>query len=186
VECYPCPRLLSHTLMVTNSPYTRATYRYTPMLALMLAPNEFIHPAFGKILFSVADVLIPVVLREVTPQSYAWLAVLWLFNPMPANIATRGSAESVLGLLVCATLLAASKQRWFTTAVLLGVSVHFKIYPFIYGFSLLFAIDDHLPLSKGPTTARFWIRLVTHEQRIRLFLHSVATFIVLSGAMYLM
>ena len=172
--------------MMILSPYTRATYRYTPLLALMLTPNEFIHSAFGKVLFSVADVLIPVALREVLPQSHVWLAVLWLFNPMPANIATRGSAESVLGLLVCATLLAASKQKWFTAAVLLGVSVHFKIYPFIYGFSLLFAVDDHLPLSDESTTARYWIGWMENKQRIRLFLRSVATFLVLSGAMYLM
>jgi len=172
--------------MVIFSPYTRATYRYTPLLALMLAPNESVHLAFGKVLFSVADVLIPVVLREVFPQSRTWLAVLWLFNPMPANIATRGSAESVLGLLVCATLLAASKQRWFIASALLGVSVHFKIYPFIYGFSLLFAIDDHPPLSKESKTAQCWIRWLTHMQRIHLFLRSVATFLILSGAMYLM
>jgi phosphatidylinositol glycan class M len=152
----------------------------------MLTPNEFIHPAFGKVLFSVADVFIPVVLRQVLPQSHAWLAVLWLFNPIPANIATRGSAESVLGLLVCATLLAANKQRWCAAAVLLGVSVHFKIYPFIYGFSLLFAIDDHLSLSKEPTIARYWMGWVTHKQRIHIFLRSVTTFLILSGAMYLM
>lgn len=152
----------------------------------MLTPNEFIHSAFGKSLFSVADVLIPVVLREVLPQSHAWLAVLWLFNPMPANIATRGSAESVLGLLVCATLLAASRQRWFIAAVLLGVSVHFKIYPFIYGFSLLFAIDDHSPLSNEPNATRSWVGWITHVQRIHLFLRSATTFLILSGAMYLM
>jgi GPI mannosyltransferase 1 subunit M len=172
--------------MVIVSPYTRATYRYTPLLALMLTPNEFIHPAFGKILFSVADVLIPVVLREVLPQSQTWLAVLWLFNPMPANIATRGSAESVLGLLVCMTLLAVSKQRWFTAAVLLGVSVHFKIYPFIYGFSLLFAINDHNSLSKESITAGHWVEWTTWKQRILLFLRSVATFLILGGAMYFM
>jgi len=174
--------------MVTTSPYTRATYRYTPLLALMLTPNECIHSAFGKILFSVADVLIPVVLRGVLPQSHAWLAVLWLFNPMPANIATRGSAESILGLLVCSTLLAASKQKWFAAAVLLGVSVHFKIYPFICGFSLLFAIDDHSPSSKESKTktAWSWIGWITNAQRIHLFLHSAAAFLILSGAMYLM
>lgn len=133
-----------------------------------------------------ADVLIPVVLREVLPQSHAWLAVLWLFNPMPANIATRGSAESVLGLLVCATLLAASKQRWFIAAVLLGVSVHFKIYPFIYGFSLLFAIDDLPPLSNESNATRSWVGWITHVQRIHLFLRSATTFLILSGAMYLM
>jgi phosphatidylinositol glycan class M len=179
--------------MVITSPYTRATYRYTPLLALILTPNEYIHPAFGKILFSVADVLIPVVLRGVLPQSHshAWLALLWLFNPMPANIATRGSAESILGLLVCATLLAATKQKWFVTAILLGVSVHFKIYPFICGFSLLFAIDDdhhHPPLSEESNTAQSssWIGWMTNAQRIHLFLCSATTFLILSGAMYLM
>jgi phosphatidylinositol glycan class M len=177
--------------MVINSPYTRATYRYTPLLAFILTPNEYIHPAFGKILFSIADVLIPVVLRGVLPQSqsHAWLAVLWLFNPMPANIATRGSAESILGLLVCATLLAANKQKWFVAAILLGVSVHFKIYPFICGFSLLFAIDDDQPpLCEESNTARSscWIRWMTNAQRIHLFLRSAATFLILSGAMYLM
>ena len=151
----------------------------------MLTPNESIHPAFGKILFSVADVLIPVVLRQVTPQPYAWLAVLWLCNPMPANIATRGSAESVLGLLLCSTLLVASQRRWFAAAVLLGISVHFKIYPFIYGFSLLFAVDDQIPSFKESTTARYWIGRITHKERVCLFLGSVATFLILSGAMYL-
>ena len=172
--------------MVITSPYTRATYRYTPLLALMLTPNEYIHPAFGKILFSVADVLIPVVLREVHPESQAWLAVLWLFNPMPANIATRGSAESILGLLVCATLLAASKQKWSIAAVLLGVSVHFKIYPFICGFSLLFAIDNRHPLSRESKTSWSWIGWITNAQRINLLLRSAAAFLILSGAMYLM
>ena len=40
-----------------NSPYTRQTYRYTPLLALILAPNEWLHPSFGKYLFAGCDII---------------------------------------------------------------------------------------------------------------------------------
>ena len=39
-----------------QSPYERSTYRYPPILALLVTPNFLLFPEWGKLLFSVADV----------------------------------------------------------------------------------------------------------------------------------
>ncbi|KZV86935.1 hypothetical protein EXIGLDRAFT_680471 [Exidia glandulosa HHB12029] len=122
-----------------GDPYERATYRYTPMLALLLLPNEFVHPAFGKLLFVAADILIAVLLRRIARLTHvrnaeAYIALGWLFNPLSFSISTRGSSEAVLGVLVLAVLHSALRgDNDVRTAALLGLAVHFKIYPFIYG-----------------------------------------------------
>ena len=40
-----------------ESPYMRSTYRYTPILAGLLVPNWWWFPEYGKVLFSLADVV---------------------------------------------------------------------------------------------------------------------------------
>ncbi len=115
-----------------------------------MIPNEFVHHTFGKVLFAGCDILIGCILYFLSTDGLPrkehdasvrkrmwWVTALWLLNPMPANISTRGSAESVLGLIVISTLALATSGRMDATAVFLGLATHFKIYPFIYGASLL-------------------------------------------------
>ncbi|RDB23052.1 GPI mannosyltransferase 1 [Hypsizygus marmoreus] len=40
-----------------GDPYTRETYRYTPLLALLLTPNDWLHPSFGKYFFAACDII---------------------------------------------------------------------------------------------------------------------------------
>ena len=43
-------------VLAGRSPYERSTYRYTPLLALALAPVALFRP-WGKVVFSAADLL---------------------------------------------------------------------------------------------------------------------------------
>src|SRR5437016_2884045 len=125
-----------------RSPYHRATYRYTPLLAWMLLPTTWPGGywfSFGKILFAASDVVVGwmiwALLRRRRGQSEGAAlayACTWLLNPMVATISTRGSSEGLLCVMVVAVLWAVEMRHVRLAGVLLGLSVHFKIYPFIY------------------------------------------------------
>ncbi|GAA5977543.1 hypothetical protein JCM10908_005009 [Rhodotorula pacifica] len=130
-----------------GDPYARATYRYTPLVALLLVPSEWIHPAFGKVLFALADLLVGgllyrLLIRRRASAAYATKAVagIWLLNPIIANISIRGSSESIVGAIVVTTLACADRGKWDAAAALFGLAVHVKIFPFMYGSSLIAAI----------------------------------------------
>ena len=136
------------------SPYERETYRYTPLLAWILLPTAWPGAAwfsFGKILFATADVvagwLIVLVLRSpaggggMKTERALKFASIWLLNPIVATISTRGSSEGLLGVMVVALLWAVLSRRIVLAGVLLGLAVHFKIYPFIYGISILWYLE---------------------------------------------
>lgn len=131
-----------------DSPYARATYRYTPLLAILLTPNIFLFYSFGKCLFALADLVIGylihqiLILRGMPSKRALWLDALWLLNPMVANISTRGNAESLLGCMVLGTLYLFMTRRFYPACAIFGLAVHFKIYPVIYALPLLFLLDN--------------------------------------------
>lgn len=172
------------------SPYDRDTYRYTPLLALLLLPNELVHATWGKWLFASCDIGIGLVLfniflrttksRSDKPTNAAWwVGGLWILNPMVANISTRGSAESVLGLMVVSSLGLIIQGKDELAAIVLGLAVHFKIYPVIYGTSVLAVLA-----AKEAQLGRGIVKGWGSWRQIKFGLLCGGTFLVMGGLMY--
>ncbi|KAH0583448.1 GPI mannosyltransferase 1 [Termitomyces sp. J132] len=205
----PLIRVIPESRAVVGDPYTRETYRYTPLLASLLAPNIWLYPAFGKCLFAACDILNGVLIyrlllshvlnergtkikaedkspeqkkvsnRELKAQA-TFYSALHLLNPLVFSISTRGSSESVLSSLVLLTLYAALHSRWDAAAILLGLSTHWKIYPVIYGVACLGVIG-------GAERAQGWkgyMRALVNAKTLRFTMLSAGTFFVLGGACF--
>jgi len=56
-------------------------------------------------------------------------------------ISTRGNAEGLLGFMTSLLILLVQRGQPLQAGLLLGFAVHFKIYPFIYAPTILFALD---------------------------------------------
>lgn len=176
-----------------RSPYDRATYRYTPLLAWILLPTTWggLWFEFGKALFAAGDVvagwLIFRILRtDGMPVGRALkFASIWLLNPMVANISTRGSSEGLLAVLVVALLWAVKSRRVIVGGCLLGLGVHFKIYPFIYAFSIAWYLDGSNDRTESTerSVAGSVLSLINRD-RISLAVSSLTTFMGLNAIMY--
>ncbi|PWN18459.1 hypothetical protein BCV69DRAFT_285087 [Microstroma glucosiphilum] len=128
-------------LAAMGNPYARPTFRYTPLLAILMSPGAWAGPGsfaeniWGKLLFVLADLAAGVLMWDIAlrrkrargrvnapaPTSFPAsvfgkggslprllsqpthsVGLLWLLNPFPAQIATRGSSEAIL----CVAILA--------------------------------------------------------------------------------
>lgn len=187
-----------------RSPYARDTYRYTPLLAWLLYPTSWGGAwfDFGKLIFSAGDLvtglLIYLTLRAYSPSGAATPAMsrdralkyasIWLLNPMVANISTRGSSEGLLAVIVTALLWATVRGHARLAGALLGLGVHFKIYPFIYAVSILWWWDrQHAgswdgPRSDNRTNSWFWAQFI-NRKRFQLALFSFVVFMGLNLVM---
>jgi phosphatidylinositol glycan class M len=165
-----------------SSPYERATFRYTPLLPLILSPS-LIHPLLGKLTLSLLSLLVPYFLLEGPNPAGFWTThALWTLNPFVLNITTRGSPEAIIVLLVVITLYYLRKADEPGTvhrgryeslaAVAWAASVSWKIYPVIYGV----AIWSSLSARHGLFGRSVW----------RFGLVSLATFVLFNGALWSM
>jgi len=176
-----------------ESPYKRATYRYTPLLAIILVPNEFLHPAFGKVLFAAGDICIGVLLARilharpgVSASRAKTLVCLWLFNPIGINVSTRGNAEALVSLLVLAALSAVQEGRVVAGGAWLGLATHCKIYPIIYSLPLFLSIPSDAQAGAG-VVRRFFAarRLLLALSASLAFLASTLFFFIIYGHEFL-
>lgn len=172
-----------------GSPYDRATYRYTPLLALILTPNHLVHPCWGKVLFSLSDLIVGFLLYQLCPNPREkahharMVNLVWLLNPFVINISTRGSSESILGVVIIAFLYSAKRSNWDLAAILLGLAVHLKIYPFLYGAAVLARLRTEQRKSTKNNLLTHWIYSINRHQ-VRFSLISFSTFIILNSIMY--
>lgn len=124
-----------------KSPFLRKTYRYTPILAWLLQPNVFI-PIFGKLLFSICDILVGLLIRTITFRFSKnrlismKCSLLWLFNPLTLSVSTRGNCESIISFLVLLFLYILMSdelnvRKSIIAGLIYGLSVHVKIYPIV-------------------------------------------------------
>lgn len=166
-----------------GSPYERATYRYTPLLAWLLIPNQyFAH--WGKFIFASGDILAGwLMLRLLRAQKLStdWAAI-WLLNPMVAVISTRGNCEGLLGALAVGLIYAVRMDHIAIAGVMLGLAVHFKVYPIIYAPSVLWALDS--PHSDPEDTKLSQCLKFFNYRRLVFAATSLITFISLSAFMF--
>ncbi|RZC40764.1 GPI mannosyltransferase 1 [Asbolus verrucosus] len=52
-----------------KSPYERHTYRYSPLVAIFLIPNVLLHHSFGKILFSIVDLIDAILIKNIVQNT---------------------------------------------------------------------------------------------------------------------
>jgi phosphatidylinositol glycan class M len=178
-----------------QSPYARDTYRYTPLLAWLLLPTAWGREwfSFGKVLFAVADIIAGYLIVLILKSTYGMpvgralkFASIWLLNPMVATISTRGSSEGLLGVLAVGLLWAVTERKIKLAGCILGIAVHFKIYPFIYAFSIVWWLDDErlgLPTS-SVSDKRARIFKFINGARLSLAAYSFASFMALNGLMF--
>ena len=129
-----------------SSPFDRDTYRYTPLLALLLTPNIFLHENFGKILFSFVDILVGILINKILSLQHVseklknTCAFIWLYNPFTIIISTRGNADSVAVILVMLSLYLFLQDKYIQAGFLHAISIHFRLYPLIFSIPMYFSL----------------------------------------------
>lgn len=130
-----------------ESPYQRPTYRYTPLLAWILTPNIWLNANFGKLAFSIVDIINGLLIFGDVDARFGSRAALtsmslWLFNPITLVVSTRGNAETLITLSVLLTLYFHRRHAYLACGLALGLAVHLKIYPVIYSIVLYFGASS--------------------------------------------
>jgi phosphatidylinositol glycan class M len=157
-----------------GSPYARATYRYTPLLAWILAPlQHLVHRVAGKLIFCAADIgvalVIAALLQDHSAGDRAWAVAIWLLNPLVVNVSTRGNAESVVALCVLAALLLLRRGRLDAAALVYALAIHVKIYPILFALALFLGV--------GEWNWRDW-------RRVRFGVVTLVALVALTAALY--
>ena len=117
-------------------------------------------------------------------------ASVWLLNPVVATISTRGSSEGLLGVMSAGLVWAVLRRKIVLAGLICGLGVHFKIYPFIYGITILLYLETALPPPNptkqraSPTTLIEQATAYANRERITFTLTALTSFMALNALMY--
>ena len=196
-----------------ESPYERETYRYTPLLAILMIPNVKIWYPIGKFVLSTIDVgvgyLIEKLLKKQQKQKdetfndiikgendeafYNYASLFYLYNPLTIVICTRGSADCIITFLVLLSLIYLEKRKYYLSAIIYGFAVHFKIYPIIYAPSIFLYLlykeyvrNNKKELAPIPFCQRFCFKVIsTIKMLFKYSLTKVAlSFVLISSSVF--
>lgn len=136
-----------------GSPFDRTTYRYTPLLAVLVLPAALILNPLGKVVFTLCDLgaaryCYQILRTYATDTSAKWMVSLFiLFNPVVLNVSTRGNSDMLITFMSMAVLAKFARGQYYLAAAILGFAVHFKIYPVIYALPLVLGVVEN---TEGP------------------------------------
>jgi len=145
-----------------ESPYKRTTYRYSPLLALLLTPNSFFHRSWGKFLFSASDLLVGWFIhkilkqRKVPEKICTYSVMVWLFNPFTFTIGTRGNCEPIVCAMILWIILCLMQGNLLQAAFWYGLVVHFRVYPIIYALPIILVLDTQVFRSGQKPALLYW------------------------------
>lgn len=172
---------------INLSPYLRETYRYTPLLSWLILPSITHFYSFGKFLFILADLITGLIILKLLDLLYPKLpnfkklalSSIWLLNPMVITISTRGSSESVLCVFIMLFVYFLFKKKFILSGLFLGLSIHFKIYPFIYLSSSLVYLSNQnaLIILKNPFK-------LLNKNSIKFLISTILSFTILNLIMF--
>ena len=175
-----------------NSPYERATYRYPPLLAILLLPFASISSSsssigwhLGKVIFIVADVAIIYLTQLITNSSssvWIWMSVL---NPITINITTRGSADSLTNMLILLIIYMIKTKYTSQSRLMLsfagftyGILIHLRIYPIIYAVAFCCYVSDIEYYNLIRKLKRLWNNDLIKEPDLKSKIISLIMFVI--------
>uniref|UniRef100_A0A336N8Y0 GPI alpha-1,4-mannosyltransferase I, catalytic subunit n=1 Tax=Culicoides sonorensis TaxID=179676 RepID=A0A336N8Y0_CULSO len=120
-------------------------------------------------------------------QVAEYCAYLWLYNPLPMVIATRGNGDSVSCALVLAALYYMLKQekpdfnQYFTAGLFLGTAIHFRLYPIGFTFACFLTLSSRNTIDNYKDLTNVFLQI--NRKQLSLIFGTITSFIILTSAM---